>query len=102
MRLQRPVKVEYPRHHEDAFTIVNQSLIHILAFLIELAQKVQSMSETQVDLSFHLQKILTIYLVAQTARCFGLARVKDLIFKKCKEKLKSQDDLGLPVFDPLP
>lgn len=37
VKLHRPLKVEYPKHHDDAITIVNQSLIHILAFLIELA-----------------------------------------------------------------
>lgn len=89
VRLHRPLKVEYPRQHENISEIVNQSLIHVLAFLIELAQKVHSISETKTEVSFHLQKTLTIYLVAQTARCFGLTRIKDLLFKKCKDKLKT-------------
>ena len=41
-----------------------------------------------------------IFLVAQSARCFDLDHIKELLYRKCKGT--PEELCELPVFDPLP
>jgi hypothetical protein len=44
------------------------------------------MAQKYTELSYTKQKVLAIFMVAQTARCFDLNRLKDLLYKRCKSQ----------------
>ena len=91
-RFEKPVRLAAIK--DDSTSILNEALVFILAFLIELGQKVQLMAHKFPELSYTKQKVLSIFLVAQTVRCFDLNRLKDLLHKRCKvQQTRSEAEL---------